>query len=188
MSSILDIKEKNSLQNATETLKAGGVLVFPTDTVYGIGTLLVKKAIKNLYAIKRRKNQPTAILMNKSLFLALYRSSANIGNLPKKFWQGKMTIIFDATDFDCAFPESIVLNNTIGIRLPKHKWLSELILEVGPIVTSSANRAGEQTPTSFNELNPEIIQEADLVIETDQKMSGKPSIIYDSINNIVLRK
>jgi len=184
---IISINDRNSLQNATEVFRTGGVLVFPTDTVYGIGCILNKTAIRKLYKIKRRKNQPTAILMTKDLFIALYRSSSNVGKLPEEFWAGKMTIIFPVNKFEVIFSAMIIKDETIGIRLPDHRWLKELINEVGPIVTSSANRAGEQTPVKFSELDKGVIDEADLTIQTSQTLSGKPSMIYDLINDKMIR-
>ena len=63
---IVDIKNKDSLQNAAQVLKEDGILIFPTDTVYGIGCILNKTAIRKLYKIKNRPaTQPTAVLMTK---------------------------------------------------------------------------------------------------------------------------
>lgn len=63
---IIDIKNKGSVQNAAEVLRKGGILIFPTDTVYGVGCLNNEKAIKKLYRMKNRPlNQPTALLISK---------------------------------------------------------------------------------------------------------------------------
>ena len=66
---IINIDDIDSKQNTTEVLKAGGVFVFPTDTVYGIGCVLDKNAIRKLYKIKNRPiTQPAAVLMTQKIF------------------------------------------------------------------------------------------------------------------------
>lgn len=182
---ILDITNINSTKNAAAVLKSGGVLVMPTDTVYGVGCILESSAINKLYKVKdRSESQPTAILMNEDVF---ERTSIFDGQLPVEFWSGKMTIVFKVKEFNISFPEMITQNGTIGVRLPNHSWLSNLINEVGPIVAASANKRGQETPTSFSQISPEIIEEADLTIKTDEKMAQKASTIFDLAKNQVLR-
>lgn len=181
---IITINNKNSLQNAAIVLSQGGILIFSTDTVYGIGCLLSEKAIKRLYQIKNRPlSQPTTILITKNLYHKI-RSSEKSGieissNMRKDFWNGKITIIFPGALFKMKFPEIITKDNKIGIRLPQSVWLEKLIEIVGPIVTSSANKKGEPAPSKFEEIDPDIIEKADLTIKTDEKLSGKPSRVYD---------
>lgn len=182
---IEDINSINSIQNTTKVAKSGGVFVFPTDTVYGIGCVLEESAIKKLYEIKNRPaGQPTAVLMNESTFDNV---SVFEGQLPTEFWDGKMTIIFKVDEFNISFPEMITENGTIGVRLPKFIWLENLIDEVGPIVATSANKKGEQTPTEFAQISDKILEEADIVIKTDEKLSQKASSIFDLAKNQILR-
>lgn len=186
---ILDIKNINSIKSAAKILKSGGVLVFPTDTVYGIGCLLMDDAIKKLYKIKNRSlNQPTAVLMTRNFFDAK-RTKELILDLPmeEKFLSGQLTIIGSVDDYATLFPKIITADNTIGIRLPQYSWLEELINITGPIVTASANKRGEETPTNFNQISKLIIEESDLVIKTNEKLSPKASTIYDLTKNEILR-
>lgn len=186
---IIDIKSKDSLQNATTILKKGGVLVFPTDTVYGIGCLLDEESIEKLYKIKSRpSSQPTAVLMNRNVFDGKRNSELVFDwDLDQKFFSGEMTIIDNCANYTINFPKMITNQGTIGVRLPQHKWLEKLIDEVGPIVTSSANKKGEPAPTNFQEISDEIKAQADLVIESKEKISGKPSEIYDLALNKKIR-
>lgn len=182
---IIDITTKDSLLNATNTLKSGGVLVFPTDTVYGIGCILSELAAKKLYKIKnRRENKPTAVLMTEGIFENV---STFEGQIPTEFWIGKMTIIFKIKDFNIKFPEIITENNTIGVRLPHYVWLENLIDEVGPIIASSANKNAEKTPVNFSEISNEILNEVDLVIKTNEDLSVKASTILDITKNHIIR-
>ncbi|MEI6040373.1 MAG: L-threonylcarbamoyladenylate synthase [Candidatus Berkelbacteria bacterium] len=182
---IIDINAIDSLENTTKVAKSGGVFIFPTDTVYGIGCVLEESAIEKLYKIKNRPaNQPTAVLMNESVFdnYSLFE-----GQLPNEFWEGKMTIIFKLEEFDLKFPPMITENGTIGVRLPKHHWLNSLISQVGPIVATSANKKGEQTPTEFAQISEKLMEEVDLVIKTSKKLSQKASTIFDLAKNQILR-
>jgi len=179
---IIKIEDKDSLPNAAKVLKRGGILVFPTDTVYGIGSLLEEKAIRRLYKIKNRPfDQPTAVLFNKNIFFSkqLYDKIRIPKNIKDSFFQGKITIIFPKKVFKIIFSEILLKRNKIGIRLPKLTFLEKLIDKVGPIAASSANKKGERPPAKFTEIKSDIIEHADLVIKIDEKLSGKPSRVYD---------
>ncbi len=182
--SVININDKNSLQNAAKVLKEGGILVFPTDTVYGIGCLMNELAIRRLYAIKNRPlSQPTAILFVKKIILKIC-SSINKGlNIPEDikrgFRKGKITLLMPIDRINIRHIKILVKDNKIGIRLPKYQWLEKLINIVGPIVASSANKKGERPPAKFEAIDQDIIKLADLTIKTDQKLPGKPSRVYD---------
>lgn len=185
---IIDIKSKYSIQDAAQVLQEGGVLIFPTDTVYGIGCLLNKIAIRKLYKIKNRPaTQPTAILMTKKLSSLICYSGLRV-IVPKEFWDGKMTVIFPAEKFKIDCPKIILGDGKIGVRLPKYKWLEKLINIVGPIVATSANKKGERPPTKFPEISPELIKQADLTIKTLENLSGTPSTVFDLELNMTLRE
>lgn len=189
---IIDIKDNDSLQNAAHVLKNGGILVFPTDTVYGIGCLLNYGAIIKLYKIKNRPlSQPTAILLTKEQYHFCHSSVKSGINMPeniyKDFLKGKVTSIFPRILFKIEIPAIILQNNTIGIRIPNDKWLEKLIDIVGPIVASSANKKGERPPKNFKDIDQQIIEKADMAIQAENNLPGKPSIVYDLHNNHILR-
>lgn len=180
---IIDIKSKNSLNSTAKILKDGGVVVFPTDTVYGIGCALAHAPIKKLYKIKNRPlTQPTAILVgDKDLNLNLHK------DILKGFYFGTITLLVPQNLLDFNVPKILCKNDKVGIRAPKHTWLQKLISIVGPIVASSANIKGESTPKNFSELSSEIINKADAVIRSEEKSSGKPSAVYDTSSKKYLR-
>lgn len=181
---IIEINNKNSLNVAVEILKQYGILVFPTDTVYGIGCLLSGKPIRRLYKIKNRPlTQPTAVLITKNLYHKML-SSAKSGidladHIQADFLDGKVTIVFLTRMFKMKFPEIITKDNKIGIRLPQSAWLEKLINVAGPIVTSSANKKGEPAPARFAEVDQNITEQVDLTIKTDEDLPGIPSKVYD---------
>lgn len=189
---ILEIEDKNSQKNATKILKSGGVLVFPTDTVYGIGSILDEQTIKKLYKIKNRPlNQPTAILLTEKLY-NLLSTRAEINQIDfkeiKGFWSGQVTIIMPVAYLKLDLPEILVSDaGTVGVRLPNSVWLKDLIDEAGPIAASSANKKGDLTPLRFDQISPQILEEADLVIKTNQELGGKSSAIFDLTTGEYLR-
>lgn len=187
---IIDIKKNNSIDLAVAVLRQGGVLIFPTDTVYGIGCLLEEKAIKKLYKIKNRpEDQPTAVLMSRNIYDAKRTKVLEFDyDLENNFYAGVLTIVDSVDNYAIKFPEMITENGTIGVRLPRYKWLEKLIDIVGPIVASSANKKGESVPKNFREISSQLIKESNLTIQTDEKLLGQPSQIYDLEKDLVIRK
>lgn len=180
---IVNIKDKDSVEKATLVLSAGGVLVFPTDTVYGIGCVLNDKAIEKLYKIKNRSHsQPTAVLMSKSDMPLLLQKGYG------KYPVGQITIIAHKNNYKIKFPNILLKDNKIGVRFTDDKWLQGLLNIVGPIVASSANKKGERAPQNFNEIDIKIIKEADLVVKNNERISGRPSVVYDLENKKILRE
>ena len=179
---IIDIKDKSSLQIVASVLLDGGILVFPTDTVYGIGCILDETAILKLYQIKNRPiNQPTAVLMNKDVIPESLQKEF------EKYPAGSVTIIADAKKYHINFPKILLKDNKIGVRLPDDVWIQKLINIVGPIVASSANLAGESTPKKFSDLSSKLLKQIDLAIKSDILNLQTPSTIYDIEEDIIIR-
>src|SRR3989338_1657657 len=139
------------LKKAVEVLKSGGIVIFPTDTVYGISCRFDnQKAIKRLYQIKGTpQNQPFPILVSK---IDQVKSLAIITKicqqLINKYWPGAITIILPSRHSSAA-PQ----NNTIkvGFRMPYSDLIRFLIDRVGvPIIGTSANFHGQKPPKRFN--------------------------------------
>lgn len=90
-----------------------------------------------------------------------------------------MTLIIPKKYLNFEPVKLIIKDNKVGVRIPNHFWLKKLLKNVGPIVASSANKKGERTPSKFEEIDHDIIKNADLAIKTNKIPSGKPSRIYD---------
>ncbi len=187
---IININSKSLIDITAKILSCNGIVIFPTDTVYGIGCALNKKAIIKLYKIKNRSlNKPTAILLSRKTVVYL-RSSAirrPIDDILKKYPKGKITIVANADNFKIKFPDVLLKNNKIGFRIPNDKWIEMLINNIGPIVASSANKAGEKPPKKFADIDNEILEQADLVIKSDKISTSPPSTVYDIEENKIIR-
>jgi L-threonylcarbamoyladenylate synthase len=129
---------------AIKVLKAGGVIAFPTETVYGIGALLSRpQAIARIYKIKQRpRNKPLQVLVS-SLRQAreLGEFSDQALRLAKKGWPGPLTLVVRKTN---KVPAIVSRDKTVGLRVPAHRTVLNLIRNIGPIAATSANLSGEK--------------------------------------------
>ena len=139
---------KNNINDIVEILKKGGVAIFPTDTVYGIGALPNKESLRRLYKMKKRdfSKKIIALIDNPDKLKVLTsETEENIDSIKKvieEYWPGELTIIFKANEmFTEKFDDGL---KTVGIRIPRNKTAIEIIKNTGGIVlTTSANISGE---------------------------------------------
>jgi L-threonylcarbamoyladenylate synthase len=170
----------SSIKDGAECLKRGGIVVFPTDTVFGVGCRIGDlDAIKRLYEIRRREaGKPTLVLVSNftdAKKFGLFESYAR--KLAEKFWPGPLTLVVEAKETVPNFIRG--KNNTVGIRQPKFKQVEDLLGLVGePILAPSANFAGHTPPKKFDEIDKRLLNLVDYIIEL--KCGGeKPSTIVE---------
>lgn len=173
----------NEIANAIEILRDGGVVIFPTDTAFGIGCRIDdEKAVERLFKIRKRPLNQAAPVLVSSLEMAA-RYVKKISNdvqkeLIKKYWPGALTIILPCKLDKVPSPVRGGGKN-LGIRIPDHKITLSIIEGVGvPILGPSANFSGEPTPYEFNSLNPELIRKVDYVVH-GKTQTGKVSTVID---------
>ena len=138
----------NGIQIASRMLKDGKVIIFPTDTVYGIGCDPYNtKAIKKIYEIKSRDiSKPLPILVD-SIDTAQSISDMNdiSTSIAKKFWPGPLTIIASMTDSKLAKSMNIQMQGGVALRVPNHKCILELLNVCKMITGTSANISNMQS-------------------------------------------
>lgn len=179
--------EKNRLKKAIKILKSGGVIAFPTETVFGIGAALNQPAaIKRIYKIKNRpRNKPLQVLVS-SLDEAkkLGRFSQQALTLAKS-WPGPLTLVVPKTK---SVPKLITGGTRkVGIRIPNNKTVLTLIKMIGPLAATSANQTGEEPALTTGEVK-ESIPEIDLVLPGRVKI-GKASKVIEVGKKIkIIRK
>jgi len=161
-----------NIKKAVSILRSGGIIIFPTDTVYGIGCRFDdQKAIERLYQIKNiPKDQKFPILVSKTSQVKSLAVITEIGRqLISKYWPGALTIILPGLNAE-----------KIGFRMPNSKLVLDLINKVGvPIIGTSANFHGQKPPKSFAELDPKIIKLADFTIK-GRCQKGIQSTVVDA--------
>lgn len=173
----------NEVKSAIDILKDGGIVIYPTDTAFGIGCRIDnEKAVEKLFRIRNRPVIQAVPVLASSLEMA----SGYVQKIPKdveeklikKYWPGALTIIFE-----CRIGKvpSLVRGGgtTLGIRIPDHKTTLSIIEGVSvPILGPSANFSGEETPYEFENLNPQLVNLADYVVG-GQTQTGKVSTVID---------
>lgn len=163
------------IKKAIEVLKQGGIILYPTDTIWGIGCDATnEEAVEKLYAIKQRdKNKSMLILLDNPAKLQTY-----IKEVPDIAWDlidltdKPLTIIFD--DAKNLATNLISNDGSIGIRITDEDFSRELCMRFRkPIVSTSANITGETAPQNFNQIDPQIIELVDYVVEYRQNEMSK---------------
>lgn len=147
-------------------IKDGGVVLIPTDTIYGISCDATNiEAVKKVFDIKERNyNNPLLILV--SSYDMLYEYVDNISDLEKElldmFWPGRLTVLLKKND---KIDDLVTAGSEyVGIRMPNDKYLIDLINEVGkPLVSTSANKSGETSVVNPNVLDEQLLSKFDYI-------------------------
>lgn len=174
----------NDLIKAIEVIKQGGIVIFPTDTAFGIGCRVDdSKAIDKLYKIRKRpldKAMPVLFDSFKRVDEFVLPYDEKVKNLMKKYWPGALTIILNCK-IDMV-PESVRGGKTsLGVRIPNHDTILSLIEGAEtPITGSSANFAGEKTPFTFEALDKRLLKLVDFVLEGKTNSLNTSSTVVDT--------
>lgn len=173
------VKVGKDPERAIKILKAGGIAVIPSDTVFIPACRIDRKdAIKRLYQIKKRpKNQPTLVLVSSISMAKKYVVITEAAKkLIKKFWPGPLTIICPAKK---NVPKEIQgRNGTLGVRYPNYSFILKIIKAVGvPILAPSANFKGKLPPKRFKDLDKDFIKLADYVFKGKCKVGAESTVV-----------
>lgn len=170
-----------AVERAAKALLGGGLVVLPTETVYGLAALASDPAAtRALFARKGRgADVPVAVLCadaGQALALAADDVPALAGELAATHWPGPLTMVLRRRPgLGWALGEP---TDTIGLRCPAHDLVRALAARVGPLATTSANRHGMPTPSSAAEAAEQLLGEVDLVLDGGM-LSGTPSTVVD---------
>jgi len=171
---------KNNIMVAARIVRRGGLVVYPTETVYGLGCDPFNvEAVKRILDVKGERNKPLPILTasigdaDKIAFI-----SPNGKKLAAKFWPGPLTMVFPKKP---ALPDVVTFGwDSVGLRIPDDYVALHLIrLSGGFLVGSSANRTGEEPPRAVQEISGELKDMVDVVLDGGAVAQGKPSTVAD---------
>jgi L-threonylcarbamoyladenylate synthase len=181
---------KDEIKKAVEVLRAGGVILYPTDTVWGLGCDATnEEAVKRIFEIKKRADaKAMLVLIDSSGKLESY-----VEEVPDMAWD---LIELTEKPLTIIYPEArnlaknlIAEDNSIGIRVTSEPFSRNLCTQFRkPIVSTSANVSGEPTPASFNQISAEIKNAVDYVVNFRQDDSSQPkpsSIIKLGKGNLI---
>ncbi len=162
----------NDIKNALEVLRNGGLILYPTDTIWGIGCDATNPgAVEKLYQLKGRQNdKPLIILLENDNKLASYVSEIpDVAYDLIEYAEKPLTIVYDGAKNLAS--NLIAQDGSIGIRVTHHQFCTQLLQRFKkPIVSTSANISGEPSPRSFQEISAFITEGVDYIVETDQKI------------------
>ena len=183
------IKNENiEIETAITFLKKGKLILYPTDTVWGIGCdATSSKAIENLYNLKKRDEGKAMIcLISDYQMLKSYIPKISISQLSYLNSKIPTTVIFENSKG--ISEKALGENKSIAMRIPKHNFCNKLITKFGkPIISTSANISNKQSPFNFHQIENEILDGVDYVVNLEKEIVTKKTsriIKIDSFGEI----
>jgi L-threonylcarbamoyladenylate synthase len=177
---IVPASSSDAIPQALEILKAGRLVAFPTDTVYGVGALAFNgKAVEAIYTAKDRpieKAIPVLIGDSDDLEKVGIDIPNSVDRLAARFWPGPLTILVPKR---ADLPESVSTTSTVGVRVPDHEIARQLLRAAGPMAVTSANISGGQSPVTAQEVYEQLKGRIDLIIDGGKTPGGVPSTLVD---------
>ncbi len=173
---------KEGIEKASQIINHGGIAIFPTDTVYGIGCdPYNKESVKKIYKIKSRNISKSVPILaySKELAARIVHFDDFTKKIIEKFWPGPLTIILKLTDKK--LKESLNLKNKIAIRVPNHKCTLELLKKCNYLVGTSANISGCSPYTNPDECFKNL-QNYDIFVDGGTITSKTESTIIEIEN------
>ena len=172
---------QEEITRALDVLRKGGLILYPTDTVWGIGCDATnEKAVQRIYELKRSENKKGMLV----LVASADQAARYVDRAPEVAWQlmevadKPLTLILPGAVG--VAPNLIPEEGTLGIRVPRHAFCEGLLRRLGrPLVSTSANISGDPTPVSFDAISQEIRDGVDYVVDPDceGEATGKASSI-----------
>ncbi|MDG2433979.1 L-threonylcarbamoyladenylate synthase [Flavobacterium sp.] len=177
---------QDEIVKAYEVIKEGGIILYPTDTVWGIGCDATNaEAVAKIYKLKQRaETQSMIVLMNgEKMIYNVFKEVPEVAWQIMDFSENPTTLVLDYPRN--VAPNLIASDKTLGIRIIKEPFCFKLLERMKkPLVSTSANISGQPTPKSFKEISPEIIKGVDYVVNLHKdKIAGKPSTIIKLTND-----
>lgn len=177
---VIPAGRKGLIQRAVEVLRAGGLVAFPTDTVYGLAAVPTDRAaVARIYEVKgRNASRPISLLLSDTARLTEVAVVPEaVRPLMRRFWPGGLTLVFQKTT---AVVDEVSIGPTIGVRIPDLPLACELIRTAGGVLAvTSANRSGELSPLTAAEVLEQLGGKIELLIDGGPCRGGVPSTVLD---------
>ncbi|HMB24982.1 MAG TPA: L-threonylcarbamoyladenylate synthase, partial [Anaerolineales bacterium] len=170
----------DTISRAYQILQMGGLVAFPTDTVYGVGALAFdEKAVESIYTAKDRPvEKAIPILISdpgdlEKIGIDIPRAARQLAS---RFWPGPLTLLVPKR---LDLPESVSATSTVGVRVPDHEVARSLLRLAGPMAVTSANVSGAQSPATSQEVYEQLWGRIALIIDGGRTPGGVPSTLVD---------
>ena len=177
---LMNILTKENLKEIKEILDQDGIIIYPTDTVYGIGcNCYSEKALKKLYSFKNRPlSKPINVLTDsKEKIESIAKNiTEKEQELMEKYMPGDLTLIVDKKE---TVPNLLTANlNTVGVRIPNHEMALEILKAYPyPLATTSVNLSGDSPGIEVSDFIEEFKNKVDIIIDGGKSPIGTPSTI-----------
>jgi L-threonylcarbamoyladenylate synthase len=183
---ILSANSPLALPRALEVLHAGGLVAFPTDTVYGVGSLVFDEtAVESIYAAKERpveKAIPVLIGEDEDLDQVAKEVPILAARLIAHFWPGPLTVLVLKRP---SLPSIVSATPTVGVRIPDHEVARALLRLAGPMAVTSANISSQPSPTTAEEVHQQLGGRIPLIIDGGRTPGGVPSTLVDCTGDTI---
>jgi len=177
---LIPTSSPNAWGAALDVLRRGGLVAFPTDTVYGVAALISDAAaIDRLYQAKERStNKAIAVLVGELTQVEQVAAQfpARARRLAERYWPGALTLVVPRHP---ALPANLSPTPTIGVRMPDHAFARALLRMSGPLATTSANLSGGPNPRDAQEVLEQLDGRIELVVDGGPAPGGVPSTVVD---------
>ncbi|NOZ73763.1 MAG: threonylcarbamoyl-AMP synthase [FCB group bacterium] len=176
---IVSVNDPTALEQAKDILSKGGLIIYPTDTLYGFGVDATNEAaLKRLETVKGRGGPWSVLVPNAEDIRPMVTLSADEFSLVRPYLTGHTTVILPVRD---QWVHTAVAGpgSTVGIRIPDHRFCQQLSLFFDrPITTTSVNRTGQKPMNSIQQINAEFGSAVDLIIDEGTLPPSSGSTVY----------
>jgi L-threonylcarbamoyladenylate synthase len=171
---------KSNIMLAAQIVRKGGLVIYPTETVYGLGCDPFNvEAVKRILKVKNNRNKPLPVLAANMVYAERVALVSTTGKkLAAKFWPGPLTLVFSKKS---SFPDDVTLGwASVGLRIPNNNVALRLIrLCGGLLIGSSANRTGEMPPRTVQEISGDLKEMVDVILDGGTVTQGISSTVVD---------
>lgn len=181
---IFSINHPQAIKLAVDLVKSGGMIAFPTDTVYGIGVSAFQAdSIERIYQVKGRSTlKAIPILLGDAdtaeQITPPYTPMVKI--LTERFWPGPLTLVVPLLP---SLPGNLSPLPTIGLRVPDHEFTRKLLQGTGPLAATSANLSGEPSALTAEEVQAQLGGKVDLILDGGRSPGEMASTVLDCTGN-----
>jgi L-threonylcarbamoyladenylate synthase len=176
----MDWLAEHAVETAVQILRAGGLVAFPTDTVYGLASLPWDETIVGrLYEAKKRPaDKPVPLLLSGAdQVIRVASMPRHCSRLASRFWPGALTIVARKTE---SVPDAVSPGPTVGVRVPDHPFARRVIAAAGGVLAAtSANLSGNPAPVTASEVVGQLGGRIELVLDGGVAAGGVPSTVLD---------
>lgn len=186
-----EIVPASEISRALEILRKGGIVAFPTDTVYGLGALAFDNAaIESIYTAKDRPLEKAIPILIGDLS-DLDRIGSDIPEMAlrfaERFWPGPLTCVIPKKS---TLPPAVSATSTVAVRIPNHPVALALLRAAGPMAVTSANISGAQNPLTAQDVYEQLQGRIPIILDGGKTPGGIPSTLVDCTGEkpVILRE